>query len=103
MRTKIRASALLMLAGGLLPLFGGGCSSGNQAIQATSARATGRGAVQIKIHWPAIPQGRLIPIACQMIEVDLLNSDGSLGYGGSSLRPTSGNSSTISIPNVQAG
>jgi len=103
MRTIIiRRTALLLIAGCLLPLFGGGCSSGNQGVQPVSARASGRGTVQVKIQWPAVPKGRLVPIACQSIQVNLLQALSSF-VSQTVARPTSGTSSTVNFQNVPAG
>src|SRR5579862_3568532 len=104
MRMRIHQSALLIITGCLLPLFGSGCSTGNQAIQATAVSGTARGSVRITIHWPAIPQGRLIPLAAQSIQVTLNDSKGVQQASAASQRPfttaQSGITSTITLSDI---
>ena len=100
MRTSMRTHkrALWTVAGCLLPVLGG-CSQGSQSIHAAPASATGRGAVQINIRWPAIPQSRLVPAASQSIVVELHDTNGIKQTSATIQRPTT----TVTIQNVTNG
>ncbi len=105
MRPRADSYSFLLLACCLAPLLGG-CSSASQAVQPGTSSSSGRGSVHINIHWPSVPKSRLIPLASESIEVDLIDPtsrDGDILYSAVASRPTTGSTSTITILNVRPG
>jgi len=87
-----------------------GCSSGSgpAAVNAPGGSTGGRGAVQVTIHWPQVSTSRLIPAAAKSIDIEIFYMNSFAGEERREAhllvpRPTTGNTTTVTIPNLPQG